>query len=123
AEADAAVVLVDAREGLAAAVLRDTYVAWLLGVHGIVLAVDASDALADPRHACETVERDYRDYARRIGLDVVSSVPVGVASGVNVTRAGGGAPWYRGPTLAERLAALVPEDPAATRPFRLAVHR
>jgi bifunctional enzyme CysN/CysC len=119
--ADLAIVVVDARDGLLPRTLRHTYIVSLLGVRHAVLAVAGMDGVGYPRAGFDDVERDYRAFARRIGLDDVTVIPVSAAVGDNVVDRLGNTGWYAGPTLIERLDACALADDRVQRPFRMPV--
>ncbi len=119
--ADLAVLLVDARNGMAAQTRRHCFLASLLGVRQFVLAVSKMDLVDYSRDAFESIAGDFLAYAASLGVVDVVVVPVSGTQGDNVIRASARMPWYTGPTL---LAALESAESALSlddAPLRMPV--
>ncbi|MDP8916542.1 MAG: adenylyl-sulfate kinase, partial [Pseudomonadota bacterium] len=119
--ADAAVILVDASKGLLPQTRRHSFLASLLGVRQLVLAVNKMDAAGWSRDNFEAIEADFRALARRLGPVETSTIPLSALTGDNVVRRSERTPWHAGPTLLERLETLPGGDAAAAGPFRMPV--
>ncbi|HET7757934.1 MAG TPA: sulfate adenylyltransferase subunit CysN, partial [Steroidobacteraceae bacterium] len=118
--ADLAVILVDARKGVLTQTRRHSFLAQLLGIGTVVLAVNKMDLVGHARARFEEIVADYAAFAARIGLTRVTAIPLAAVHGDNVTKPSGNMPWYAGPTLLQFLDEVVVE-PAAPGPFRLPV--
>ncbi|MEP7064012.1 MAG: sulfate adenylyltransferase subunit CysN [Betaproteobacteria bacterium] len=119
--ADLAIVLIDARKGLTEQTRRHTYLVSLLGVRPIVLAVNKMDLVGYAQAVHEEIESAYRDFARQLGLDDITCIPISAVHGDNVVASLGNTDWYRGPMLMEHLETVAIEDTLSTRPFRMPV--
>src|SRR5580765_4687471 len=119
--ADLAVMLIDARKGVLTQTRRHSYLVSLLGIRHVVLAVNKMDLVDYSQEVFERIERDYRDFATRIGLAGITCIPISAVTGLNVVGRGDLMPWYRGPTLMEHLDQVAVPDNATARPFRLPV--
>jgi bifunctional enzyme CysN/CysC len=122
ARADAAVILVDASEGIAPQTRRHAYLVALMGVRHAVLAVNKMDLVdyAEPRF--RDIEAEGAALARRLGLEALEAIPLSALEGDNVVAPGRRMPWYRGRTLAGFIdAAVVDEARLEKLPFRLPV--
>ncbi len=118
---EVAVVLVDARRGIATQTHRHSYIVSLLGIRHVVLAVNKMDLVDWDAGRFEAIAGAYRDFSRGLGIDDVHCIPLSALTGDNVLEPGGKMPWYRGPALLERLETIeVSTDPAA-RAFRMPV--
>src|SRR5579863_4044696 len=116
--ADLAVILVDARKGVLTQTRRHSYLVSLLGIRQIVLAVNKMDLVGFSQQAFEQVERDYREFAARVGLGAIAAIPVSALRGENVITAGASMPWYRGPSLMQYLESVpIADGDAAAQPF------
>jgi bifunctional enzyme CysN/CysC len=120
--AELAIILIDARKGVLPQTRRHSYIAHLLGIRHIVLAVNKMDlALYDENTFAEIVER-YREFADKIGIESFVSIPISGFKGDNMTARSPNTPWYQGPSLLEHLESV---EVAATsdqaRPFRMPV--
>jgi bifunctional enzyme CysN/CysC len=119
--ADLAVTLVDARKGVQTQTRRHTHLFALLGIRRVVLAVNKIDLVDYSREVFERIEREYREFAARIGLEDITCIPISAVHGDNVVRRSEAMPWYRGPTLLEHLETVPVGEDLDARPFRMAV--
>jgi bifunctional enzyme CysN/CysC len=118
--ADLAVILVDARKGVLTQTRRHSYIAALLGIKHIVLAVNKMDLVAYSRDEFERIAANYREFAAGIGLGDVVAIPVVAVQGDNVVSRSANLAWYLGPTLLEQLDSVEVQAPA-TAAFRMPV--
>ena len=120
--ADLAVMLVDARKGVLTQTRRHSFLAHLLGIRHIVLAVNKMDLVDYDQNAFDAIVADYREFAASIGIEDFVPIPLSGLRGDNIAHASGAMPWYRGPTLIEHLEG-VEVDVAADRAksFRMPV--
>jgi sulfate adenylyltransferase large subunit len=130
--ADAAVVLIDASKGVLVQSRRHAYIASLLRVRHVLVAVNKMDLIGYDETRFRAVERDFSVVLEQIAADTGSPVeslfvPVSAIAGDNVVhRAGHGSgpmPWYRGPSLLELLESLPSSHDTRTAPFRFPVQR
>ena len=121
--ADLALILVDARKGLLTLTRRHSYIASLMGIRQAVLAVNKMDLVDYGRQAFSSIVEAYEPFARELGMERVSAVPVSALTGENVFASGGRMPWYDGPALMEMLESAETGGAAGTGAFRLPVAR
>ena len=119
--AELAVILVDARKGVLTQTRRHSYLASLLGIRRAVLAVNKMDLVDYDAATFATIERDYREFAARIGLTDFVAIPLSAVHGDNVVEPAATMPWYRGPTLLGHLESVAVGRDVAAAPFRLPV--
>jgi bifunctional enzyme CysN/CysC len=119
--ADLAVILIDARKGVLTQTRRHSYLATLLGIRHIVVAVNKMDLVDYSADIFDKIERDYREFAKAIKLEAVTCIPVSAVVGDNVTLRSANTPWYSGPSLLEHLESVAVPDPAEGAPFRMPV--
>ena len=119
--ADLAVVLVDARKGILRQTRRHSYIASLLGIRHVVLAVNKIDLVGHDRATFDRHVADYMAFAGDLGFSTIQAIPLSARHGDNVTRASGATPWYTGPSLLEHLETVPVDSPSGDRPFRLPV--
>jgi bifunctional enzyme CysN/CysC len=120
--ADCAVLLLDARKGTLTQTRRHTYLAWLLGVRHVALAVNKLDLLDYAEQPFREVEAQFRAFAARLGLEDVTCIPLSALRGDNVVARSAAMPWYAGPTLLEYLETVeIDEDRLQAAPFRMPV--
>lgn len=120
--ADLAVILIDARKGVLTQTRRHSYLAHLLGIRHIVLAVNKMDLVDYDVLRYENIVDDYGCFARDIGIESFTSIPISGFKGDNVTGASANMPWYKGSSLIGHLESVeVDSEAAQTKPFRLPV--
>jgi bifunctional enzyme CysN/CysC len=119
--ADLAVILVDARKGVLTQTRRHSYLVALLGIRRVVLAINKMDLVDYSRQIQANIERDYREFAARIGLEDVTCIPMSAVYGDNVVTPSANMPWYNGPTLMHHLENVAVGDDLGAKPFRLPV--
>ncbi|MFP5487636.1 MAG: sulfate adenylyltransferase subunit CysN [Acidimicrobiia bacterium] len=119
--ADVAVILVDARKGVLTQTRRHSYLVSLLGIRRVVVAVNKMDLVDWSRDVFDAIEEEYTDFARRIGLEDVTFVPLSALNGDNVVAPSEHSHWYHGPTLLGYLETVQVDDDTATGPFRMPV--
>ncbi|MEK9967986.1 MAG: sulfate adenylyltransferase subunit CysN [Ferrovibrio sp.] len=119
--ADAAVLLIDARKGLAQQTYRHSYIVSLLGIRHVILAVNKMDLVDWDESAFRRIEAEYRSFAERLGVQNITSIPVSALKGDNVTQPSAAMPWYKGPPLLGYLEELDVSRDLTTGPFRMPV--
>jgi len=97
--ADLAVVLVDARKGVLEQTRRHAFIASLLRVPHLVIAVNKMDLADWDRDAFDVIRDDFRAFAARLETTDVTFVPISALHGDNVVEASANMPWYQGPPL------------------------
>jgi bifunctional enzyme CysN/CysC len=122
ARAEAAVLVIDAKEGVRENSRRHGYLLAMLGIRQVVVCVNKMD-LADRREDhFRGIEREYRAFLSSIGaVSPRQFIPVSALHGENLAQRGTGMRWYDGPTLLEALDALVKAPPRTDRPLRMPV--
>ncbi|WP_140909327.1 sulfate adenylyltransferase subunit CysN [Cognatiluteimonas lumbrici] len=119
--AQLAVVLVDARKGLLTQTRRHSYIASLLGVRHVLLAVNKMDMVGYDRDVFRRIAGEYEALARSLGFAHVASIPISALKGDNVTVRSPAMPWHEGGSLLEYLEGVELEPPADTDAFRMPV--
>jgi len=120
--ADLAVILIDARKGVLTQTRRHSYLAHLIGIRHLVLAVNKMDLVDYDQVTFDAIVADYRSFAEQIGIKGFTAIPISGFKGDNVTARSEAMSWYHGPTLMDHLE-TVELDVAAdqAKPFRLPV--
>ncbi|MCJ8145282.1 sulfate adenylyltransferase subunit CysN [Ancylobacter sp. A5.8] len=118
---DLAVILVDARQGILTQTRRHSFIASLLGIRHVVLAVNKIDLVGYSQEAFDKIVAEYRAFARDLKFESFLAVPLSARFGDNMLKRSEHTPWYTGPTLVEHLETVAVEDDALARPFRLPV--
>jgi bifunctional enzyme CysN/CysC len=101
--ADLAVILVDARKGVLVQTRRHSYLAKLLGIRNVVLAVNKMDLVDYDRARYDAIVADYHTFAAGIGLGDFVAMPISGFRGDNITENSVNTPWYSGKPLMQHL--------------------
>ena len=118
--ADAAVLLVDARKGVLQQTRRHAFLAHLLGIRHVILAVNKMDLVDYAADVFAEIEADFRGFAAALEFENIAAIPLSGFKGDNVVNASPAMPWYEGPTLVAHLEAL-PLAGDQTGPFHMPV--
>ncbi len=100
---DLAIILIDARQGVLTQTRRHTYIASLLGIKHLVVAVNKMDLVDFSQERFEEIRNQYLDFAEPLSLKNVQFVPMSALDGDNVVNRSSKASWYKGYTLMEAL--------------------
>ena len=101
--ADLAVILVDARKGVLTQTRRHSYLAHLLGVRSLVLAVNKMDLVGYDPEVFEAIVADHAAFTRSIGAEAAVAIPLSGLAGDNIASRSANMAWYDGPSLIEHL--------------------
>ncbi len=114
ASADAAVLVVDAIDGVQEQSRRHGYLLHLLGLRQLAVVVNKMDAVDFSRERFDQVSSEIRAYLAEIGVTPTEIIPIAARHGDNVVARSTATPWYAGPTVVEALdgfrAAAAPTD-------------
>ncbi len=119
--ADLAIILIDARKGVLVQTLRHSYIAKMMGIRHVVLAVNKMDLVGRDQAVFEAISEKYRETAASLGFESLTAIPMSAKEGDNVTRRSERMGWYDGPTLIEHLEDVDVSRDLRSQPFRLPV--
>jgi len=116
-----AIILIDARKGVLTQTRRHAYIASLLGIRHVVLAVNKIDLVDYAQSVFDEIVAEFTQFAQPLGFASQVAIPMSARFGDNVTDKSAYTPWYQGPTLIQHLESVDVETALAEQPFRLAV--
>ena len=119
--ANLAIILVDARKGVLTQTRRHTYLASLLGVPHVVLAVNKMDMVDYSKKRFEEIVGEYKRFAAQLDLHDVHCIPLSALNGDMVVERGDNLDWYIGPPLLELLETIAIDHDVNTSDFRFPV--
>jgi bifunctional enzyme CysN/CysC len=119
--ADLAIILIDARLGVLTQTRRHSYIASLLGVKHIVVAINKMDLVDFSEEIYTEIEKEYRELAKSLGFSEVICIPISALNGDNITTVSERIQWYKGPALLPHLEQVDVANEQVTLPFRLPV--
>jgi bifunctional enzyme CysN/CysC len=122
ARAEAAVLVIDAKEGVRENSRRHGYILSMLGIRQVIVCVNKMDLVRNDEAHFQAIEREYRAFLAGIGaVTPLRFIPVSAILGENLAARGAGMPWYKGPTLLETLDGLSKAPPKVDQPMRMPV--
>jgi bifunctional enzyme CysN/CysC len=121
ASSEAALLLIDAHEGVQEQSRRHGYLLHLLGVKQVVVLVNKMDLVGYSPARFGEVAEDYRAYLRGLGVTPASIIPISAREGDNMVEHSAAMPWYQGPTVLQALDAFAYRELPTERPLRMPV--
>ena len=121
ASSEAALLLIDAKEGVQEQSRRHGYLLSLLGIPQVAVLVNKMDLVDYDAGRFGEVAETYRAYLAEIGVEAVGFVPISAREGDNIASHSRNMPWYQGPTVLGMLDGFQPRPPLADRPLRMLV--
>src|SRR5256885_1850395 len=122
ARAEAAVLVIDAKEGVRENSRRHGYILSMLGIRQVVVCVNKMDLIGYDERQFQAIEQEYRAFLDAIGaVRPQRFIPVSAILGENLASRGGGMPWYTGPTLLETVDGLAKAPSKIDQALRMPV--
>jgi sulfate adenylyltransferase large subunit len=100
---DLAIILIDARYGVQTQTKRHSFIASLLGIKHVVVAINKMDLMDFDQARFEQIRNDYLSFATNLNIGDIHCVPISALDGDNVVDRSSRSPWYDGQTLMEIL--------------------
>jgi len=119
--ANAAIILVDARNGVMPQTKRHTHILGLLNVQHVVVAVNKMDLVGFGQKIYDDIVTELSAFCSKQGVHDLTCIPVSALKGDNVAQASSAMPWYNGGTLLETLESLSASEANNDDPFRFPV--
>ncbi|MBQ1677804.1 sulfate adenylyltransferase subunit 1 [Bacteroidales bacterium KHT7] len=119
--ADAAIILVDARNGIIEQTKRHSYIASLLKIDYVVVAINKMDLVDFSKEVYDNIRAEYAKIADVLGLKNVFFIPISALKGDNVVNPSENTPWYQGETLLHLLENIPLKQGADEAQFRFPV--
>ncbi|MFK7901944.1 MAG: sulfate adenylyltransferase subunit CysN [Nitratireductor sp.] len=124
--ADLAIILIDARKGILTQTCRHSFIASLLGIKNVVLAVNKMDLVEYSQETFDTIVGEYDEFAKLLRADGeipfnIMPIPVSALKGDNIIVKSEATPWYNGPSLLEHLETVPIREAELEKPFRMPV--
>ena len=122
-QADAAVLVVSAKEGVQPQTKEHAFLAQVMGLKQLIIAVNKMDEVKYEQKAFDALKVDLSKLLSAVGykMDTILFVPVSAWVGDNVAKASSNLGWYKGPTLVEALDTVIAPKPPTDKPLRLPI--
>jgi bifunctional enzyme CysN/CysC len=121
ANAEAALLLIDAHEGVQENSRRHGYLLHLLGVRQLAVLVNKMDLAQYSRARFQAIEREYRAWLSTIGLTPQTFIPIVARDGDNIATPSPNMPWWDGPSVVQTLDHFRSEEPPLNQPLRFPI--
>jgi bifunctional enzyme CysN/CysC len=120
-QADAALLVIDASEGVQENSRRHGTLLSLLGIRQVAVLVNKMDLASYQRDRYESICTEYEQFLHQIEIDPKAMIPVSAREGDNLIASSARMPWYRGPSVIEAVDAFHPLPLPVDKPFRMPV--
>lgn len=97
--ANAAIILIDARNGVTEQTCRHSYIASLLQIPHVIVCINKMDLVEFSEQVFEEIKKTYSEFSKKLDLKDISYVPISALLGDNVVECSANMPWYKGGTL------------------------
>ena len=121
ARADAALIIIDASEGVQEQTRRHGYLLRLIGVRQVVIVVNKMDLVDYSQQVFETVSSEYRAFLAGIGVEAQIFIPVSARHGDNIAKRGQQLAWFNGPAVLEALDSIPDAAEIENQPLRFPI--
>ncbi len=109
---DLAVILIDARYGVQTQTKRHSFIASLLGIKHIIVAINKMDLMEYSEDTFNKIKQDYVEFTASLNLDDIHFIPISALDGDNVVNHSANMPWYQGKAMMETLNTIeISSDP------------
>ncbi|MCX6220311.1 MAG: GTP-binding protein [Bacteroidia bacterium] len=119
--ADVAIVLIDARKGISEQTKRHSYIASLLQIPNVILAINKMDLVDFSEEVFDTIQKEFEEIATILKFKKIYFIPISARDGDNVVNASANTPWYKGETLLHLLETIPVHSNEHTIPARFPV--
>lgn len=121
AQSDAALLIIDAVEGVREQSRRHGYLLHLLGIRQVAVAINKMDLVNYSEARFHEISREYRSYLTSLGVQPTFILPVSAREGENIVNVSSAMSWYDGPSVIGALDSFVSEPLSSNLPLRLPV--
>ena len=119
--ADLAIILIDARQGVLTQTKRHSFIASLLGIKHVVVAINKMDLVDYSEQRFNEIKDEYLAFASQLDLQDIKLVPISALKGTNVVSISEHTPWYTGQPLMEMLETVKVDGDRNFDDFRLPI--
>jgi len=120
-QADTAVIIIDAEEGIREQTKRHAFILGMLGIKKVIVLINKMDRVGYDQERFTSVKNAYLDFLNEIGLHAIQSIPISASNGDNVATGSSHISWYQGPTFLEALDSFEVPNSLKNAPLRFAV--
>ena len=119
--AEAALLVIDAQEGIRENSRRHGYLLGMLGIKKIIVLVNKMDLVGYKQEIFDQIQTEYNRFLAEIGLQPKNTIPISGMEGDNISQPSSNMPWYTGKTLLSSLDEFETDAPLINKPFRMPI--
>ena len=121
ADAEAALILIDAKEGVQEQSRRHGYILKLLGLTQVAVVINKMDLVGYDEKVYSKIKKEYSNFLKSLGVEAKEFIPVSAKLGINIAELKDEMPWYKGPTVLNMLDQFEKKPRPDHLPFRFPV--
>jgi bifunctional enzyme CysN/CysC len=121
ARAEAALLVIDAKEGVRENSRRHGYLLSMLGIKQVAICINKMDIAGYSQQTFDAIKSEYLDFLHQIGVEPMDFIPLSAREGDNVVSNSANMSWYRGKTVLETIDSFTKESSRIDKPFRFPV--
>jgi len=119
--AEAAFLVIDAKEGIQENSKRHGYIVSMLGIHQVVVLVNKMDLVDFDKKTYESITSEFSEFLKKIHVKPLNYIPISAFYGDNIAEKSSNTSWYEGPTVLEQLDGFINKKENRKLPFRMPV--
>ncbi|MFH1294559.1 MAG: GTP-binding protein [Candidatus Aenigmatarchaeota archaeon] len=120
-QAEAAILIVDANEGVQEQTRRHAYILGMLGLKQVIVVMNKMDLVGHKKEKFDEVLAELNKFLRDVKINPSYIIPISAAKGDNIATKSTNMDWYKGPTVVEALAKFKPHESNEKKPMRFVV--
>lgn len=120
-QAEAAILIVDAKEGVREETKRHAYILKMLGIKQVIVVINKMDLINYAKERFDEIKRELLKFLYSIGIIPPYIIPISAIEGSNVAKKSESMSWYNGPTILEALDIFKPKKNSASKPLRFPI--
>ncbi|MBI1871212.1 MAG: GTP-binding protein [Chlamydiae bacterium] len=121
ARAEAALLVIDAKEGVQENSKRHGYLLSMLGIRQVAVCINKMDLVEYSEKVFKEIEKEYRTFLKPISLEPTAFIPIAAMLGENMVETSKNLQWYHGKTILEMLDSFEKAPSLENKPFRMSV--
>jgi len=119
--AEAALLVIDAKEGIKENSKRHGHIVSMLGIKQVVVLVNKMDMVGFDREVYEAIVSEFGEFLQKVNIRPINYIPISAFNGDNIAQRSRNTLWYDGPTVLEQLDGFVNKKENRQLPFRMPV--
>ncbi|NJD03534.1 MAG: GTP-binding protein [Ruminiclostridium sp.] len=119
--AEAALLVIDAKEGIRENTKRHGHIVSMLGIRQVVVLVNKMDLVDFRKDVFDSITTEFTEFLNKVNIKPVNFIPISAFNGDNIAAKSSGLNWFSGPTVLEQLDRFINKKENQELPFRMPV--